>query len=951
MIQKFLANKLPLLGGNKNFCPKKSRNKSKDFLIKRGLFVSLIFLFLLSFVTSSINITSSDVKNNYSLNEQISGSFNISINEEDIDSILSLRIKNGTEEILLKDISLREFLSKNSISSLNCIPSDCNEFYSLASSGEQDITLELSNGEERVVGFLLKTDNDNSIFEYIDYFNLHLISTFEQTNLMPIVLDFFGKQKYRYGKITEDFSQRQDFGCYNPSLPSGSIHNVILKNACERVLIPESSALRVGAFLTPSGSPDGEVYMSLYDSKGKQIIDAGCSYKPSEEGSCDMGIDVPLSLDEGYYFVCAHYQPAGPRDPKYYISRESSGAKCGLNPSSLNPSISVTNLSYDYSIWASLPEYQGNPDVSLCSSAFSYSGDCEEIPSSSDDFSLVENMENYIKQKYKGKCKDGCIIPIRIRGVDQDVTLNLGDEGYFISSYFLTDGDQSDPLLVDKIYELSVDPALVSFNGSLDLSKTEAVFDNAGRTELRIYLGDNLILNKSINVLQTSLIKSIYPLNVPAGVPARLFVDVDSGARTIKSYTWEFEDGEIKTTSINYIDKVFNEMKVYKVKVSVLDSSNFTSSKEFSVVAGSPREVLDVTIKREKENLKRIYSKISAFDEPYKTTLLNVVQYDAFVEELANNEKLFNESTTEEEALLAAIQIDALNIPYSIMADVSTTPLIPESESIDPSIISQIGSGEFEETELTAYQEAIANWQLENIQGIASIKKVYVVDEKGNKGFLLIIENVDLTSNSDEDSYLVISPSEGLNLTGIEYREAMGVVYATVPSESQTSFEFSLSSGSTSLEDPVIFISPDLADLEIVASALGECNYNKKCEEGENSQNCMNDCKPIGKILLYILFILIFGIILYSVIAVWYKLKYEEHLFKDRRNLFNLLSFVKNARERGISEESIKEGLKKKGWTNEQIIYVIKKYKGKRTGMFEIIPLSKLFDLKPAKGK
>ena len=59
--------------------------------------------------------------------------------------------------------------------------------------------------------------------------------------------------------------------------------------------------------------------------------------------------------------------------------------------------------------------------------------------------------------------------------------------------------------------------------------------------------------------------------------------------------------------------------------------------------------------------------------------------------------------------------------------------------------------------------------------------------------------------------------------------------------------------------------------------------------------------------------------------------------------MYNLISFIQNSKKKGIEEDKIIASLKKSGWNSEQISYIIKKYLGKRTGMFEI-PIEKILN-------
>ena len=56
-----------------------------------------------------------------------------------------------------------------------------------------------------------------------------------------------------------------------------------------------------------------------------------------------------------------------------------------------------------------------------------------------------------------------------------------------------------------------------------------------------------------------------------------------------------------------------------------------------------------------------------------------------------------------------------------------------------------------------------------------------------------------------------------------------------------------------------------------------------------------------------------------------------------------MVSYIESANKRGLKDKEIKIKLKKAGWSSEQVSYVMKKYVGKRTGMFEI-PVDKVLN-------
>ncbi len=93
--------------------------------------------------------------------------------------------------------------------------------------------------------------------------------------------------------------------------------------------------------------------------------------------------------------------------------------------------------------------------------------------------------------------------------------------------------------------------------------------------------------------------------------------------------------------------------------------------------------------------------------------------------------------------------------------------------------------------------------------------------------------------------------------------------------------------------------------------------------------------------VMLILFVLIIGVVLYVVVSSWYDKKYEQYLFPNRNNLYNLIIFINNSKRKGVNDEEIVKSLRKSKWSNEQIKYVMKKYAGKRTGMAKL-PFQKI---------
>ena len=75
--------------------------------------------------------------------------------------------------------------------------------------------------------------------------------------------------------------------------------------------------------------------------------------------------------------------------------------------------------------------------------------------------------------------------------------------------------------------------------------------------------------------------------------------------------------------------------------------------------------------------------------------------------------------------------------------------------------------------------------------------------------------------------------------------------------------------------------------------------------------------------------LLIFFFIAYIIMQEWYKRNYENHLFKNKNFLFNILSYIHNEKLKGRDDSTIDSNLKKSG---------------KRTGMLEV-PMDWFFNI------
>jgi hypothetical protein len=82
-------------------------------------------------------------------------------------------------------------------------------------------------------------------------------------------------------------------------------------------------------------------------------------------------------------------------------------------------------------------------------------------------------------------------------------------------------------------------------------------------------------------------------------------------------------------------------------------------------------------------------------------------------------------------------------------------------------------------------------------------------------------------------------------------------------------------------------------------------------------------------VILAILIVLLILFLLWFLLRRKNKKSKEEKLFKNKNNLFNIMSYINNVKRKGMPDDQVKTNLKRSGWTPAQISYAMKKYSGK----------------------
>lgn len=891
--------------------------------IKFAIAILALMIMLFHGVSASFSIDSDSIKKEYALTESLSGKLNLSIGSENYNSVVSFVLKNQSFSRNLANVSLISLLANQSYT---CTPIDCKEGFSRSGSAETSKTLAIS-GNPVYFGFLITGPNVT-----INSIEFGVSPNFGENYIMPLGMKFFDSTEFRYSKLSGLYSDYENFGCFRGGGSSEFVSFPSGEEYCEKIFIFQTSSMKIGAKIN-GYDPVEKIKMAIYKDPDVEI--ASCNFDPEDSDSCIVNsADTEEKIFEGDYYVCAQTV-----SDQYKILMEAEGENCG----GTKTSVSQGQFDADFSIFVKIAKYARGGNFTITSSTVTK-------PDYYNMAELVTDANTYLQEKYQGHCTSTCILPVKVYGVNQNLKISRVSVKYSerVGGIVKT---------LDRVSVINNQPPKISFSGEVPVDNLNLKLFYSGVKNITINFNGQKKLSKEIIVKPAPIINSVYPANPPVGVSSRFFAAVDSGNRTITSYKWDFGDGTTTTTTENNVLHKYTEMKSYNLRITVTDSLGLSGTREFTIVSGAPGSVINSSLRDARDNLNKVQLRANGFEEPYKTELNKLLELEAKRAELQKIENTVKLATLDEEFFKALTDISNLEIPYDLAIDVENTKIVPDADNINPSIISEVAGGTMDESDISSYQKGIATWEQANIESTINIKNIYSVSESGRKP-LMSIYSLSLTTDFAGDNYIVL----GENLDNIFFKNDGDLHFGKVLDSSVGSF-LGEDNSSISLEfytkqqslnnvgNIFVFVSPSLDELSFENIEVGVCNYNKRCDKdlGENSSNCESDCFPYLKLLLYILLALLIGFIIYSTAAVWYTLYYERHLFKDRRNLFNLMAFIENARNKKVKEDDIKESLAKKGWNSEQIVYAIKKQKGERTGMLEIIPFSRLFDIKVKK--
>ncbi len=850
------------------------------------LFIIVFNLVLMPFISASFEIgnLSHSIDNQYALNDTIRGWINISLTEEPINSLFEGNFGGS--------ISLIDLLVLND-ANYGCTP-NCGLVYETNNSEESKQFI-LNNEEEEIVGFKLTgevTSVDDVSFDITSNASSSCNNQLKIDVLNDNIIDFINN------KSSTETCGNPYYQCFNPTKQTDEFEIKDDHRYCQEISLPEAAGFRVGAWIKGTGSREAK--MNVYDTSWDSIGECTLGEISSTTGET-VSCDINKSIDEDNYYICV--SSPGNGDSGYFVEGYAGENPCGF---------------YDY------------PPATAAYNIFVQKREFDSFGTLSIDNKLQNGnnlnilIQEYLVEKYGNgniDCSQGCAVPMKF-------VSNINNQKINLENLQLEYTTTSGPLTKTSFWDLTATSGKVNADfQQLYLDKANfSVPDDFEKKEFILTLEDSEIFSEKISTEKISQITSLNPKIIIAGYPTEFTVGVETyNSSNIVNYEWKFGNETLETTAENKITYTYDNVETFDLKITITDSQGFSSSKSFSIEATNPKDAVNNILNKKLKNFNNVKEQIESLPSFQKNSLSSILDLTEIENSLISLQQKNSSASTDEDYVKIMRDLVTLKVPESVTKSESAEgiPFYPSEEIVNPDAVKEITEKDYDEKNKNKYIEAILVWEIENINIKVDYDKFDAIYEDTTESILNIFK-IQIDENSERgNSYFIIDKLENINLDK-DFSETENFYYIELSGEAET-IEFSTTED-VSFSDLPAFISPSL---------------NKLSVDGEGIDGQENSGLIIFVLIIFLLMIVAF--VVYIILQEWYKRKYEDYLFKNKNDLYNIVSYMQNSKKKEMQDDEISKNLKKAGWKSEQIRYILRKYSGKRTGMFEI-PVKKIFD-------
>ncbi len=851
---------------------------------KGEIFAIFVLAILLApIVNASFTYNGSSIKDSYIGGDKLQGTVRLNFSNEPATSILSSSIGGS--------IKLIDFIQKHNFimgTDYRCNNQDCLDNYK---SKDVVTSLSLSSGERKVVGLRLTGSNPT-----IESLSLSFESDASASCSPPLIFDVLNQNQSFIQNLQYKESpceETKTYGCFKGNLGSGNYQFAEIGSDslyCEKINLLPAPGYFIGAKIKDKTQGEGNLSISLFDEQWSGPL-AKCNLPKNTQETQEVGCIANYSSSgNSSYYACVSRE-SGNAD--YQIRFEQSGEICGSDDSG-------NSYDKDFEVFAeSLQFASGNITVNETTFSTLNSGE-----------SLKDYLNSYIQERYGSNCTSECIIPFGIKGVPQTLTLAKATMKYKIGNTVVPGNTQ--------IYTLeSASPTINSGFLDFDLAKADFFLPLTSQTKsLSLTLGGRNILSKPVSIsIKQGFNFEISPKYVLPGINTIFSANYSK----VISSSWIFDNDSAITSPNNNISKILLGEGEHRVDVELTTENGSVAKKKFIIYVGDINSSITFLLNKYNLRINNLTSSLNSLPSwliPYLREKVNVTSTTDTLSSI--KEQINNSEGNLSDTLL---QLANLNVPYSISTSESGDfPLSINFDKIDTSYIEEISNLTVGSDKKDSLKSGIINWINDNYQVNIHQQTISVFSDSVAEELLTrFVFNVKKIGTSSEEKGLIINyPKESIVFKQ-DYAATSVLSGTYIPVKEDGEIEFYIPA-SIKVTDLGAYLSPQISAFNLI----GDIKQPEK------------PTFPVTLFTFGIIIVIIVLLIIYIILQEWYKKHYEQSLFKNPDEVYNILTFIQLSREGKIDDGTIKKKLSENKWTGEQISYAFKKIDGKRTGLPEI---------------
>src|SRR3989339_985236 len=865
--------------------------------------VILVIISIISFSSADIRITNGSLKKDYVGGELISGSYKINISgQENKDFVSSL---GGS-------ISLMDFLNKGGYQkdkAYRCSPAGCKTGYALSQADSSKIVL-LTSSESKTLGFGITNTGQNTIS--IDDLSFRVSSDLPASCVNQLSMDILndGTIDFYNSAYVNEVCNDKKYGCFSSS--AGLSYAEIRDNMlCEKINLITAPAYKVGVNVRnmTGGGQAATLKMSLFEATDTNLAYplGVCALPTLSEAEQDANCIINYSSRKQFdAYVCISSNSGS---ANYGIRSESDTNVCGKGGSS---------AIMDYEIYAQELKY-ASLNKSINRNMFYQLNQPDD---------LIAIIQNYIDLNYGGICAGGCAIPFSMSSAASSQNVLIDNVTFIYRAGGII---QSGGASQNQLYSLVASNFTITSNGTLDLSLEKLGFvvpNVTGTRPLYITFDGQNVVGENI-IIATGFDYDLLPKS--ALIKRKTYFNLVGS--NISSAQWDFGDGTTGTSSGGSIYHAYSTQGEFTVKVSAKGGLNVTTSiKNFKVAVGNAKDSANLTLQDYEGRIANVTAQINSKPTLIRDYLQSKLNLTDMNYSLTVIKTKFKSALNDSDYLSIVNDLSNLDVPYSVSTS-KTGSGIPLSIGFD-SPNTRYALALLDRTSEGGLKDAITIWMYDNYDSKADYDIITRYGDSGQTALAswYTVKLIPKVQGVESAYFIMDYPQNLIRFNGAYSDRATSDgegTYIPTNSEEQT-FEFLLPEGIeiTKLGAYIIPVSGD--NLKVSVEVGGEA------EKPAFNWNVF--WMWFGILLVVIL-------IAYVALQEWYKKRYEEYLFKNPNDLYNVITFISNSRAIKLTDSDIKKKLGGNSWTGEQSEYAFNKLDGKRTGMWEI-PIFKFFEKK-----